>query len=187
VVDTSPRWDEPTPPGDYVTTAWVPADVLNEGLVSVEARMHSMAAPRLHGHAVAGRARVPRPGSRRGRLGARAVHRSVEGRRPAAARLDRGGAVTRLFVLYRDSPLRRAAPAVEAGSGERYSLFGADELAARGFDVRHSLEPGCAPRAHHRRADRVLRRAVRTAGGYDGDFASVLASRHAVAEADVVL
>ena len=51
-VDTSRRWDEPTPPGDYVTTAWIPGNLLNEGLADVEAGMHSMASPRLHGHAV---------------------------------------------------------------------------------------------------------------------------------------
>ena len=90
-------------------------------------------------------------------------------------------------MLFRDSPLRRAALAAEAGSGERYALFGADALAARGFDVRHSLERALVPRAGHRRADRVLRRAVRGAGGYDGDFASVLAARRAANEADVVL
>jgi lipopolysaccharide transport system ATP-binding protein len=53
-VDTGARWDEPTPPGDYVTTAWIPGNLLNEGLITVEAGMHSMAAPRLHGHAVVG-------------------------------------------------------------------------------------------------------------------------------------
>ncbi len=53
-VDTSARWDEPTPPGDYVTTAWIPGNLLNEGLTDIEAGMHSVASPRLHGHAVAG-------------------------------------------------------------------------------------------------------------------------------------
>jgi lipopolysaccharide transport system ATP-binding protein len=53
-IDTSPRWDDPTPPGDYTTTAWIPGNFLNEGLISIEAGMHSMAAPRLHGHAVNG-------------------------------------------------------------------------------------------------------------------------------------
>jgi glycosyltransferase involved in cell wall biosynthesis len=93
--------------------------------------------------------------------------------------------VTRLFVLYRDSPLRRAALAAPAGSAERYSLFGADELAERGFAVRHSLE--VRPSAVHRRLDGALRRVVRAAGGYEGDFASVLAARRAANAADVVL
>jgi lipopolysaccharide transport system ATP-binding protein len=51
-IDVDPRWNEPMAPGDYVTTAWIPGNLLNEGLVSIEAGMHSVAAPRLHGHAV---------------------------------------------------------------------------------------------------------------------------------------
>jgi lipopolysaccharide transport system ATP-binding protein len=51
-IDIDPRWNEPMPPGDYVTTAWIPGNLLNEGVVSIEAGMHSLAAPRLHGHAV---------------------------------------------------------------------------------------------------------------------------------------
>jgi glycosyltransferase involved in cell wall biosynthesis len=101
--------------------------------------------------------------------------------------VDGRGAVTRLFVLYRDSPLRRAALAADVGSAERYSLFGADELAARGFTVRHSLEPAFAVGAGPRRLDRALRAAVRLGGGYEGDFASVLASRRGANAADVVL
>jgi glycosyltransferase involved in cell wall biosynthesis len=91
-----------------------------------------------------------------------------------------------VFVLFRDSLLRRVSLAAPAGSAERYSLYGADELAARGFTVRHSLEPDLAPRGRHRRADRVLRTAVGVAGGYGGDFATVLASRATANQADVV-
>ena len=35
-LDTSERWHEPSAPGDYVSTAWIPGNVLNEGLHSVE-------------------------------------------------------------------------------------------------------------------------------------------------------
>jgi lipopolysaccharide transport system ATP-binding protein len=35
-LDTSERWNEATEPGDYVSTAWIPGNVLNEGLHSVE-------------------------------------------------------------------------------------------------------------------------------------------------------
>jgi lipopolysaccharide transport system ATP-binding protein len=35
-LDTGARWHEPTEPGDYVSTAWIPGNVLNEGLHSVE-------------------------------------------------------------------------------------------------------------------------------------------------------
>jgi glycosyltransferase involved in cell wall biosynthesis len=99
--------------------------------------------------------------------------------------VDRRGTVS-VFILYRDAPLRRASLAAPPGSAERYSLYGADELAARGFAVRHSLEPELAPRGRHRRADRLLRAAVGAAGGYGGDFATVLASRAAANRADVV-
>jgi glycosyltransferase involved in cell wall biosynthesis len=92
-----------------------------------------------------------------------------------------------VFVLFRDSPLRRAALAAPPGAGERYALHGLDELRARGFAVRHSLEPAFRPRAAHRAGDRVLRAAVARAGGYGGDFAAVLACRRAANAADVVL
>ena len=29
-LDTDPRWHEPAPPGDYVSTAWMPANLLNK-------------------------------------------------------------------------------------------------------------------------------------------------------------
>ena len=34
-IDTDPRWLEPPAPGDYVVTAWIPSNLLNEGLVNV--------------------------------------------------------------------------------------------------------------------------------------------------------
>ena len=49
-MDVDPRWDEPTPPGDYAATAWIPANLLNEGLTSVDVGIMSMAAPKLHPH-----------------------------------------------------------------------------------------------------------------------------------------
>ncbi|TMK73243.1 MAG: ATP-binding cassette domain-containing protein [Actinobacteria bacterium] len=30
-MDVSPRWHDPTPPGEYVATAWIPGNFLNEG------------------------------------------------------------------------------------------------------------------------------------------------------------
>jgi lipopolysaccharide transport system ATP-binding protein len=35
-LDTHPRWLEPVDPGDYVSTAWIPGNLLNEGLMSVQ-------------------------------------------------------------------------------------------------------------------------------------------------------
>jgi lipopolysaccharide transport system ATP-binding protein len=50
-MDTSPRWHEPTAPGDYVATAWIPGNLLNEGLISVQVDLCSFGATNLHHHA----------------------------------------------------------------------------------------------------------------------------------------
>ena len=90
------------------------------------------------------------------------------------------------FFLYRDSPLRREALHRPPGAGERYCLYGLDEIAASGVRVRHNLEPAFAPGALTRTTARVLDRAVRLGGGYSGDFARVLACRRELNRADVV-
>jgi len=88
-----------------------------------------------------------------------------------------------IFIAYRDAPERRAAL---AGSGpERYRLFGLDDFAARGAEVRHNLERRVPVWA--RAVDKVLNTLVYGVGGYGGDFASVLASLRAINRADVVL
>jgi glycosyltransferase involved in cell wall biosynthesis len=92
----------------------------------------------------------------------------------------------RAFFLYRDAPLRRAALLLPPGAGERYSLYGLDEVAARGFDVAHNLGPGSRRGVVARSAGWGLRRATGVLGGYPGDFASVLACRRTMNEADVV-
>lgn len=46
-MDTSPRWHERTSPGDYVSTAWIPGNLLNEGLASVQVALVSLGAPKL--------------------------------------------------------------------------------------------------------------------------------------------
>jgi lipopolysaccharide transport system ATP-binding protein len=50
-LDTSERWHEPTPPGDYVTTAWIPGNLLNEGLMLVDAAVVALGTTRFHHHA----------------------------------------------------------------------------------------------------------------------------------------
>ena len=50
-MDTSPRWLEPAPPGEYVSTAWIPGNLLNEGMISVEVGIWSLGAPKMYGHA----------------------------------------------------------------------------------------------------------------------------------------
>jgi len=93
--------------------------------------------------------------------------------------------VTSVFYLFRDAPPRRAALELEPGSAARYSLYGMDQLAARGFAVRHNLERAGPSRAA-RTAGAVLKRGLEAAGGYGGDFATVLASRRQLDRADVV-
>jgi len=47
-MDTSPRWLDPPAPGDYVATAWIPGNYLNEGLTTVEITIVSLAGMKLH-------------------------------------------------------------------------------------------------------------------------------------------
>ena len=46
-LDTRERWLEPSPPGEYVATAWVPGNLLNEGLFTVDAGLCSLGGPKL--------------------------------------------------------------------------------------------------------------------------------------------
>jgi glycosyltransferase involved in cell wall biosynthesis len=91
-----------------------------------------------------------------------------------------------VFILFRDSALRRDALRAPVGDPSRYSLYGLDELRAAGFAVDHDLEPRYEPGARVRAEARILDRAVRLGGGYSGDFARVLASAGAFNRADVV-
>jgi lipopolysaccharide transport system ATP-binding protein len=50
-MDTGPRWHEPSEPGDYVATAWIPPNLLNEGLAGVAVAVCSAGVPKLHHHA----------------------------------------------------------------------------------------------------------------------------------------
>lgn len=85
-----------------------------------------------------------------------------------------------VFFAFRDSPQRRSALRSPAGSAERYSLFGLDEVAVRGVRVSHNLEPPVRKAWWARLAGAAINRALYAAGGYGGDFASVLGSlRHA--------
>jgi homopolymeric O-antigen transport system ATP-binding protein len=49
-MDVDPRWEDPSPPGDYVATAWIPGNYLNEGLISVAAAFFPIDSPKLHHH-----------------------------------------------------------------------------------------------------------------------------------------
>lgn len=50
-MDTSSRWQEPAEPGDYVSTAWIPGNLLNEGLTTVQVGICSLRASKLRPHA----------------------------------------------------------------------------------------------------------------------------------------
>jgi lipopolysaccharide transport system ATP-binding protein len=50
-IDTDPRWLEPPAPGDYVVTAWIPSNLLNEGLVNVGVSVVKLATVKFHHHA----------------------------------------------------------------------------------------------------------------------------------------
>jgi glycosyltransferase involved in cell wall biosynthesis len=91
-----------------------------------------------------------------------------------------------VFVLYRESTLRRAGIVSPSGTLERYSLYGMDELADAGWMVQHNLEAGREPGRAARVIGSGLERLVRLIGGYPGDFATVLASLRPIARADVV-
>jgi lipopolysaccharide transport system ATP-binding protein len=49
-MDVDPRWHDPSRPGEYVATAWIPPNLLNEGLQSIDAAVCSIRSPKLHHH-----------------------------------------------------------------------------------------------------------------------------------------
>jgi glycosyltransferase involved in cell wall biosynthesis len=91
-----------------------------------------------------------------------------------------------VFFAFRDSPQRRAALRAAHGAPERYSLFGLDEFEARGAHVRHNLEHVGRPPLWARAAGAAVNAPLYGAGGYGGDFASVLAALRRINAADVV-
>ena len=107
-------------------------------------------------------------------------------RRPGSRIPYRREPVTSVYYLFRDAPQRRAALELEPGSAARYSLYGMDQLAGRGYAVRHNLERP-QPTAWARPAGAALKRGLEAAGGYGGDFATVLSALRPLNRTDVVL
>ena len=93
--------------------------------------------------------------------------------------------MTSVFYLFRDAPHRRSALKLEPGSPARYSLYGLDQLVERGYAVRHNLERP-APSTWARITGASLKGGLEAAGGYGGDFATVLSSLRRLNRADVV-
>jgi lipopolysaccharide transport system ATP-binding protein len=52
-MDVSPRWHDPTAPGGYLATAWIPRHLLNEGRHAVDVEIVTIASPKLIPHASA--------------------------------------------------------------------------------------------------------------------------------------
>jgi lipopolysaccharide transport system ATP-binding protein len=50
-MDTDERWLQPSPPGVYVSTAWIPGNLLNEGSAIAETAICSIDFPKLEHHA----------------------------------------------------------------------------------------------------------------------------------------
>lgn len=92
-----------------------------------------------------------------------------------------------VFYAFRDSPQRRRALAAPVGSPERYLLCGLDQLAERGWTTRHNLERSGSPPGWARAGGKTLKIGLEQAGGYGGDFATVLASLREANRASVVL
>lgn len=91
----------------------------------------------------------------------------------------------KVFFAFRDAPERRAALRAP-DSLDRYRLFGLDETALRGAHVRHNLERGGTPSRWARGTRRTMNVALDAGGGIGGDFATILDSREAMNDADVV-
>jgi len=50
-LDTRERWSEPSPPGEHSATAWIPGNLLSEGLYTVSVTICSIGGPKLVPHA----------------------------------------------------------------------------------------------------------------------------------------
>ncbi len=91
----------------------------------------------------------------------------------------------KVFFAFRDAPERRAALR-SPDSLDRYRLFGLDETVRRGVQVRHNLERDGSPTRWSRATRRTVNGALDAAGAIGGDFATILDSRNAINDADVV-
>jgi lipopolysaccharide transport system ATP-binding protein len=49
-MDIDSRWSEPALPGEYIATAWIPGNLLNEGLITVDPAIVTIDSPKLHHH-----------------------------------------------------------------------------------------------------------------------------------------
>jgi glycosyltransferase involved in cell wall biosynthesis len=106
--------------------------------------------------------------------------------RKTRAHTDRGRERD-IYFLFRDSPLRQTALHTSPDHPARYSLYGMDVLAERGWHTGHNLDLA-------RRQGRIchwsgflMDRTLCILGGSSGDFASILASLHAIRSSGLVV
>jgi glycosyltransferase involved in cell wall biosynthesis len=102
------------------------------------------------------------------------------------AHTDRGRE-SDIYFLFRDSPFRQTALHASPDHPARYSLYGMDVLAERGWHTGHNLDLA-------RRQGRIchwsgflMDRTLCILGGSSGDFASILASLHAIRSSGLVV
>ena len=164
-LDTSPRWQEPATPGEYVSIAWIPGNLLNEGLISVDVAVCSLDGTKFHHRAGGAGCRVvPRSRSGAGRLGARPVHRAGARRRPALARVERGRAIVGIVLVRNEDVFLEQAIRNVAAFCDR--IHAVDHVSTDGtWEVLRALDRELrpsrrAPRAACRRLAQA-RRAIR--------------------------
>lgn len=99
----------------------------------------------------------------------------------------RTDATDAILFLYRDSALRRAALAAPQDDPARYSLYGADTLAARGRRVAYRIASSGLERRIFHWPGFFIDRAIRARGWSSGQFASALAMLGDARRASIVI
>lgn len=92
-----------------------------------------------------------------------------------------------IYFLFCDSPLRQTALHGSPDHPARYSLYGMDALAERGWHTGHNLDLARRQGRISHWSGFLMDRALCMLGGSSGDFASVLASLHAIRSSGLVV
>jgi glycosyltransferase involved in cell wall biosynthesis len=92
-----------------------------------------------------------------------------------------------IYFLFCDSPLRQAALHASPDHPARYSLYGMDVLAERGWHTGYNLDLIRRRRRICHWSGFLMDRTLCMLGGSSGDFASVLASLHAIRRSGLVV
>ena len=81
--------------------------------------------------------------------------------------------ISPLFIFYADTPRRRNVVATQLPSLDDYLLYGMPDFRNRGYHVRHNLERDTHS-ALASKMNKVVNQIWHTAGGYGGDWATVM-------------